>query len=358
MAGSDLQARLQDLVDRTVDRQAHNMVAGVRLPDGRVESAAAGFADSSGSVAMTVDTPYYLASITKMYTAAVIMKLAESGDLDLEASISRYLPGDLIEGIHVVDGVDHSGRITVTQLLTQTSGLADYFEGKPKRGASLVDELVDGKDRALGLADIVELVRKLPPDFAPRDRESGKAKYSDTNYALLGGIIEAVTGRSVSDNFRDHIFVPLRLTQTYVFDHTRDNPQPAAMFHKDRPVEIPLAMSSFAPDGGVVSTVQDSLSFLHAFFEGELLGPGHLAFMARSWNRIFFPLRYGAGIMRFRLSRWMAPFGARADLLGHSGSTGSFAFLDAPRSVYLAGTVNQMENPGLPYRIMTKMVRL
>lgn len=358
MTGSDLQARLQDLVDRTVDRQAHNMVAGIRFADGRVETAAAGFADPSGSVAMTVDTPYYLASITKMYTAAMVMKLAESGDLDLEASISRYLPGDLIEGIHVVDGVDHSGRIAVTQLLTQTSGLADYFEGKPEGGASLVDELMEGKDRALGLADILEIVRRLPPDFVPQDRESGKAKYSDTNYALLGGIIEAVTGRSVSDNFRDHIFVPFRLTQTYVFDHTRDDPQPAAMFHKDRPVEIPLAMSSFAPDGGVVSTVQDSVSFLHAFFEGKLLGPGRLAFMTRSWNRIFFPLRYGAGIMRFRLSRWMSPLTAPPDLIGHSGSTGSFAFFDARQTVYLAGTVNQMGKPGLPYRIMTKMVRL
>jgi CubicO group peptidase (beta-lactamase class C family) len=355
---TDLQAQFRQLIEKTVDRQAHNMVAGIRLPDGRVEMAAAGFADATGRERMTVDTPYYLASITKMYTATVVMKLARASQLDLDAPVSRYLPADLIEGILVIDGVDHSAKITVAQLLAQTSGLADYFEGKPKGGESLVDALVAGRDRALDLSDILDIVRGLPPDFAPRQRESGKAKYSDTNYALLGGIIEAVTGQSVAHNFREHIFSPLNLSDTYVFDHTEDRVRPAAMFHQDRAVDIPLAMSSFAPDGGVVSTVRDSLSFLWAFFEGGLLSSDQLGFMTRSWNRIFFPLRYGAGIMRFRVSRWMSPFAAPPDLIGHSGSTGSFAFREANRSVYVAGTINQMDKPGLPYRLMTKMVGL
>jgi CubicO group peptidase (beta-lactamase class C family) len=62
---------------------------------------------------MTPDTPYYLASITKMYTATVVMKLARSGEIDLAAPISEYLAGELIGGIQVVDGTDYGGRITI-----------------------------------------------------------------------------------------------------------------------------------------------------------------------------------------------------------------------------------------------------
>ena len=353
------QHELQQLADRLVDkRQAHNVVLGMQSGEGHLDAAAAGFADANQTVPMTPDTPYFLASITKMYTATVVMGLARAGDVDLDAPISQYLAADLIAGLHVIDGTDHSGRITVAQLLNQTSGLADYFEGKPPGGASLVDDLQQGHDRALTIEDIAELVRQLRPEFAPGAGGGRKAHYSDTNYALLGAIIEAVTAASVADNFERMVFTPLELTSTYVFDYTQPHPRPATTYFKERALEIPRAMSSFAPDGGVVSTGNESVRFLRAFFGGELLTDDQLAFMTRQWNRIFFPLRYGSGLMRFAMPRWMSPFQAPPDLVGHSGSTGSFAFFDAKRSVYVAGTLNQMESPGRPYRVMTKMLRL
>lgn len=62
--------------------------------------------------------------------------------------------------------------------------------------------------------------------------------------------------------------------------------------------------------------------------------------------------------MRFSVPRWMSPFQAQPDLIGHSGSTGSFAFHDPERDIFLAGTVNQMHNPRRPYRLMTQMIGL
>lgn len=76
--------------------------------------------------------------------------------------------------------------------------------------------------------------------------------------------------------------------------------------------------------------------------------------MTSRWNRIFFPLRYGYGPMRFEPPRWMPPFEAPPVLIGHSGSTGSVGFYDPRRDVYLAGTVNQVDIPGRPYRLMTQ----
>ncbi len=346
------------MVDRLVRKgQAHNAVLGLRSVDGRVDAAAAaGPAGVSDSAPMTVNTPYFLASITKMYTATVIMQLAEMGEIDLDAPASRYLGAELLEGIHVIDGTDYGGRITVAQLLNQTSGLADYFEGKPRGGRSLVEDLLHGHDRALGIEEIVEMVRRLEPRFVPGAGGGAKAYYSDTNYALLGAIIEAATGNSVADNFHRRIFTVLGLSNTYVFDHTQAQPPPAATYFKDRALEIPLAMSSFAPDGGVVSTLDESLRFLHSFFGGELLGRDQLAFMTGRWNRIFFPLQYGSGLMRFALPRWMAPFKAPPELIGHSGSTGSFAFLNRDRGMYAAGTINQMDDRARPYRIITQMI--
>jgi CubicO group peptidase (beta-lactamase class C family) len=359
MPRPDVEERLQQLIDRQVaKKQVRNIVAGAQSTDGRLEAAAAGCADALGSVAMTPDTPYYLASITKMYTATVIMKLAGTGRIDLDAPISAYLSAELIGGIHVIDGTDHGARITVSRLLDQTSGLADYFEGKTKSGVSLVDDLKEGRDLALSIETIMEIVRGLRPEFAPGAGGGRKAHYSDTNYALLGAIIEAVTDATVADNFQQTIFAPLGLTRTYVFDHAQTRPAPAAMFFKDRAMEIPLAMSSFAPDGGLVSTLAESLRFLRAFFGGELLTKDQLASMMRQWNRIFFPLQYGSGLMRFKLSRLMSPFMAPPELIGHSGSTGSFAFYNPRRDVYLAGTVNQMDKPGRPYRLMTQMIGL
>ena len=117
--------------------------------------------------------------------------------IDLATPVSAYLDDELLEGTQVVDGTDYSGQATVSQLLDQTSGLADYFEGRPKGGASLVDDLFEGRDQVLSIEDIIASIRRIPPEFAPGAKR-GKAHYSDTNYALLGAIIEATTGKTVA----------------------------------------------------------------------------------------------------------------------------------------------------------------
>jgi len=85
----------------------------------------AGRAYADSSVLMTPDTPHFLASITKVYTATVIMKLARSGEIDLDAPIFEHLAADLIGGIHVIDATDHSSQITISRLVDHTSGLAN-----------------------------------------------------------------------------------------------------------------------------------------------------------------------------------------------------------------------------------------
>lgn len=354
------QTELQAMLNRQVgSRDIYNVVVGIRSRDGQINAAAAaGTANPATSAKMQADTPYFIASVTKMYTAAVILKLHEQGLLDLDKPISDYLPASMIDGIHIYKGVDYSAQIKVYQLVNQTSGLADYFEDKPKGGHSLFDELKQGHDRALDIQQVMDIVRNLPPKFEPGAQNGEKASYADTNYQLLGAIIESVTGRSIADNYRTMIFDPLRLKQTYAYDRSaaQSNRAPAVIYLEDRAVNLPEFFSTNTPDGGLVSTVSENLVFLRAFLEGKLFDPKFFDRMMGRWNAIFFPLQYGYGMMRFKLPWYFSPFKPMPELIGHSGSTGSFAYYCPARELYLTGTVNQIVGPNISFMLMIQII--
>lgn len=356
MTTTGIAAKLQRLIEQeSTKKNTFSVVLGVQTTDGTVDFAgAAGMADAAGTRPMTPETPYYLASISKMYTAAVLVMLAAQSRLKFEDTIATHLPADLIEGIHVYKGTDYSQRLTIAQLISHTSGLGDYFEDAPPGGESLVTALKAGHDQAYTVADYMAITRQLTPKFAPGTPK--KAHYSDSNFQLLGAIIESVTGRSVAENFQAMICEPLGLAHTYAYDHTQaaSRPEPAPMYFQDRALHAPLTMSSFAPDGGVVATVADSLRFLQAFFEGELFDTRYLGQMMANWNTVFFPIQYGQGLMRFKLPRLMSPFSAPPEFVGHSGSSGSFAFYSPDRQLYIVGTFNQLASPARPYAFMVK----
>jgi D-alanyl-D-alanine carboxypeptidase len=353
------QATFESWVTRQIGNDIKNIVVHVQSRDGRVDlAAAAGSADAERTTAMTVDTPYFIASVSKMYTAAMIIKLYEQGRLDLDNAISAYLPAALLEGIHVYKGRDYSQQIRVYQLVSQTSGLPDYFEDRPKGGRSLYDDLKRGApDRSYTSEELMAIVRSIPPKFEPDARNGKRAHYSDTNYHLLGMIIEAVTGKSYTENLAHMISDPLGLQHTYAFNasQARSERKPAAIYFKDRVLDLPLFISSHVAEGGIVSTTAESLVFLRGFFDGKLFDKQHFERMTRQWNGIFFPIQYGYGIMRFKMSRILSPFQPAPELIGHSGSTGSFAFYSPERELYFAGTINQSAAPGRPFRLMLQL---
>ncbi len=352
----DRTKELQSLLDAQIGKGSlRNAVAAVQSYDYTLDfTGAAGTADPATGAPMTPDTPYFIASVTKMYTATVIMQLHGEHRLDLEAPISAYLPGPLLEGIHVYKGKDHSHEIKVCQLVNQTSGLADFETDKPRGGESLMAELIAGHDRYIDTAEALSINRVLSPHFAPG--APGKAYYSNLNYRLLGEIIEALTDKPMAVNLEERICAPLGLQNTYLYDWTKpDSGQPpATLYLKGAPVCVPKYLSSNVSDGGLVSTASECMRFLRAFFEGRLFDSANLEPMT-TWNKIFFPLRYGYGLMYFQLPRcfWITPL---PEFVGHSGSTGSFAFACPSRSLYLAGTLNVI-SPARPYFFMMNLVR-
>jgi CubicO group peptidase (beta-lactamase class C family) len=295
-----------------------------------------------------------------MYTAAVILKLHEQGKLDLDETIATYLPASTIDGIHCYKGKDYSRQIRLYQLVNQTSGLPDYELDKAKGGQSVIDQLKRGYDLALDNQQILALVRNMPPLFEPGAGNGTKAHYASTNYRLLGDIIASVTGRSAEESFEQMIFAPLDLQHTYVYpmDTTELPAKPAAVYFKDRVAVIPKYLASNLTDGSIISTVCESLTFLRAFFEGHLFDPKFFERMTQRWNRIFFPLQYGYGMMRLNLPRIFSPFRPFPEYIGHSGTTGSFAYYCRDKEIYLAGSVNQVADPSRPIRLMMQLADL
>ncbi|RQD74742.1 MAG: class A beta-lactamase-related serine hydrolase, partial [Candidatus Syntrophonatronum acetioxidans] len=108
-------------------RHIHHAVAAVESMDGSFKwLGAEGIARPDGTP-MTPETPFWIASITKLFTAAAILKLHEQGRLSIEQPMAACLPGNIIKGLHSFKGVDYTEKINLGHLLSHSSGLPDYI---------------------------------------------------------------------------------------------------------------------------------------------------------------------------------------------------------------------------------------
>jgi D-alanyl-D-alanine carboxypeptidase len=374
-------ARLERMVEGLIGRSGvrHAIVAvgdGAGSPIWAGAAGAAGAADGAGAP-MGTETPFFLASVTKLYIATAALRLLEEGRLALDAPLAAYLPADLVAGLHRTGGVDRTAEITVRHLLGHASGLPEYLLLAPRGGASLFDEVVTGEDRGWGIEDIAETVRRWGTPYHPPRPFDGRRhsiRYSDTNFQLLITIIEALSGQPVHDAFDTLIYRRVGLTRTFhpgtpAADRALADAgtRPATPWAGDRPLdELPLAMRSF---NDLFSTAGETLRFMGALVTGRAFDdPATARLMTAHWNPLAFslslrpvgpgwPMEYGLGILRFRLPRVFTPFRPMPPLVGHSGVTGSWLFHCPDLDLILSGTVDQATAAPLPYRFLPRLVR-
>jgi len=326
---TDLKRGLQSIISNFVqkDGSVKNCVLSVMKGDGSLEwSGAAGIARENAHVPMTSDTPIYIASVTKLYTATAVMLLVEKGALSLDDPIAKYLPSELMNGIHIYKGKDYSAEITVRELLSHSSGIADYYSDKASDGKNLFELFVENLDRSWTVEETIARARHdLKPKFPPGTDTS----YSDTNYQLLGKVIEAVTGKPLQVVYEDFLFRPLGLEHSWLIGHWRFQGRqchsPADVFHRDRNITKIRSNGAYWAEGGIVSTAEEMNLFLKALNEGRIIRPTSLKLM-HHWRRLSFPLEYGYGTMCFNLSGPIRAITGIPLLWGHSGSTGSFLY--------------------------------
>jgi D-alanyl-D-alanine carboxypeptidase len=350
---------MQNLISGLLDKSVKNCVLSVMKGDGSFSwSGAAGIAHQNGQVPMTEDTPIYIASITKLYTATVIMRLYETGALSLDDPMAKYLPEELIQGIHVYKGRDYSHEVTIKQLLSHTSGIADYYSEKGKDGKSLFDLSLENPDRVWTVDETIERARKnMQANFPP----GTKASYSDTNFQLLGKIIEVITGKPIPAVYQEFLFTPLGLKNTWLVGHIEDRPvqlaSPADVFYRDSNISKIRSHESYWADGGIVSTSQEMITFLKALNEGKIVRPDTLKLM-HNWHKLEFPMEYGYGTMLFKPPSLMTLVTNMRPLWGHSGSTGSFLYYSDELNLYMAGTIDQADSQVKPFELMSRVMKV
>jgi len=284
------------------------------------------------------------------------MQVRAEGLLDLDEPVASYLGPSVMAGIHRFKGVDYSEQITIRQLLAHTSGIADYFEQRRTDGTTTFGRALQ-QDYGWTFDDVLRITKEeLSARFAPST--TGKAFYSDTNYQLLGSIIEKVSGRTFEEVVTQRIIERLGLQDTYPFSNaTIDRYDTVApMLYGTHQVRIPHVMASVRADGGMVSTARDGIVFLEAFMTGRLFPIDDLQEMVAQWRPIFPPLVYGIGILRFALSRYFSPFRVVPPMIGHSGASGAVLFFIPELDLYVSGSVNQIKKRSLSYNVMTRLV--
>ena len=149
-----------------------------------------------GGEAPTPQTPFLIGSLTKSVTALAVMQLVEVGKLELDAPIQRYLPW-----FKVADP-QASAQITVRHLLNQTSGLSTASGRIPLAD---FDDSPNAAERQARVLATLKLSRPVGSAF----------EYSNSNYNLLGLIIEAASGESYADTIQTHVFAPLKMSHSY-----------------------------------------------------------------------------------------------------------------------------------------------
>ncbi|WP_082232088.1 serine hydrolase domain-containing protein [Halobacillus massiliensis] len=298
----------------------------------------------SGAGNLNANTPYFIASVTKLYVTAVLMKLKSENRLHLNDKISKYISQDILDGLHVRKGVDYSKEITVKQLMANTSGIPDYFTG------AAVAELIKGKDQCWDFDRVMNAAKKRRAKFPPGQ----KAQYSDTNYRLLGRMIETITNENISTVFKEYIFEPLHLKETYVYDDPTDL-RPAPLYVKNNELHLPKYMASVGSEGGIVSTAKETMTFLKAFMNGRFF-PQEDFSQLMDWKLLFRPgvFYYGVGLTSQPMSSKDLKGGG---LIGHWGQSGAFAFYHEPSDLYFSGTINQFYGQRTAALMMNKILK-
>ncbi|MCX4451774.1 beta-lactamase family protein [Streptomyces sp. NBC_01340] len=305
--------------------------AMVRVDDnGTIHRLSEGVADRATGRAITTTDRFRVGSVTKSFSAVVLLQLVDEGKLDLDASVNTYLPGLLPDS-----------RITVRQVMSHRSGLYDYTNDM---FAQTVPGFESVRNKVFSYQDLVTLSLKHAVTNAPGAAYS----YSNTNFVVAGMLIEKLTGHSVATEYQNRIFTPLNLTDTFYV-------------HPDTAIPGTHANGYLTPDeaggalvdsteqtvswaqsaGAVISSTQDLDTFFSALMSGQLMSAAQLAQM-QQWTTVNSTQGYGLGLRRRDLSCGISVYGHTGTVQGYY--TYAFASKDGKRSVTaLANTSNNVD---------------
>ena len=330
------QQELQARLDRLRERYGiPGISVAIVMPDGSSWLGVSGLADVAAARPVTTSTSFAVASISKTFTAALILSLAEEGRIDLDAPVRTYLPTLKKVG----------ARVLVRQLLDHTSGLRDYFFH-----ASIDRALLSNTDRRWDAADALRYVGSSY--FKP----GAGWHYSNTNYLVLGLLAESVGHAPLGDQVRARFLGPLGLDRTwyqpgeaaeadvahgYRFTSPAPNAKPIDLSDGTAIVPFTSVVTAAGGAGGFASDARDLARWARDLYGGRLVTPETFARMTDDTATVAYKARvpYGLGVQLIDIDGRLT--------LGHSG-----------RLLGFRSAVRYLPNEGVSIAVLTNQSRV
>ncbi|MCP4547996.1 MAG: beta-lactamase family protein [bacterium] len=347
---AQLDSLVQSMIITDNEDPIHNAALLVASP--RLNWAgAAGMADGVAEP-MSVDHKFKIASIGKTFTATVILQLMEERKLNLADTLAEiFTAGEVdLDSLHIHDGVAYGRLITVEQLLGQTSGIRDYMEHP-----DFFPDLVADPGYQWSPERIMARYFKYGMHRQAASPPGEGFEYADPNYVLLGMVIEKVTGSSLADQYRERIFEPLAMVNSYLefYEPARgDNPL-SHTFFSTVDVSQDINTSFDWAGGGIVSTCTELTKFFRALLEGQLFRkPATLELMLAAADRGFglTDAAYGYGIMKREIQGLI--------FYGHGGAYDCDMFYCPTEKIGVCTVLNQMNTHGRRDKFLLGAVEL
>jgi CubicO group peptidase (beta-lactamase class C family) len=248
-----------------------------------------GFLDIKNNIKPNKETKYRIGSISKTFTAALILKAVEEKKLTLTETIANYFPT-----------VKNADSITIENLLNHRSGIFNFTNHYSYRTYYTIPT---------SRKKLISIISSFDNNFKPNT----KYEYSNSNYLLLSYILEDIYKRKYADILNDKICEPLELKNTYLGKKTNSNNNEAFSYNyvnkkwvKENETDTSIPLGA----GGIVSTTEDLTKFINALFNFKLISEESIKRMTTFQNK------YGYGITKF-------PFYDKA-VFGHGGSIDGF----------------------------------
>lgn len=309
-----MQDSLQAIIDKYVAKGLPGIQVVVKNKQG-LYMTSGGYASTETKQKMEPNSTGWLFSLTKTYTAALVMQQKEKGAINLDATIDRYLAAAVSKGIPASD------KISVRMLLNHSSGIVNFTELPEFLGRQLNDPLHQPT-----IQDDLKMMEGKPLNFEPGTDYA----YSNSNYLLLQLILEKVTGKGYKELLQNNIFGPLQLQETYF---NVNDPKIAALhfpnYYVDRFSDEQLvnctkwnnelANASYGY-GGIAATPTDAIGFYEALLNGKVVSDASLQEM-KTWitGKKSSQPDYGLGLEYFQYAPGSTPqFGHEGDGIGNS----------------------------------------
>jgi len=299
---------------------------------------------------------FFIASVGKFFTATLIAMAEEKNIISYDDYIYKYLDESTIENLHVYKNTDYSKKLKIKHLLNHSSGIHDYFDDKPENGKKFLDLVVEFPYERRDPKDLINWSKKnLKSHFEP----GKKLHYSDTGYLLLGLILENIHDKPLYYILEEEIFKPLNMKNTFLATHDypyKENGLPIAkVLMGDKVMNDYSVLKDDFSGGGMISTTEDLLKFMKAFFKFNLISKNSFEKM-KDFKNFSVGIKYGYGIMNFHTIPLLFP--KKFNCYGNIGIIGAAMFYFPESNIYSVINLNNFRYHSKSIRMMFSLVNI